>query len=193
MSLRDNTIDIMIDIETTGTKPGAKILGIGACTFGFVDNRAVRNYFVCNALHVVGQEEMDEDDPATMEWWSKQSKEAYDASFNNPDAVLLPVLLANFSAWVQTIQDANLGKFISIWGKGATFDLPIIEEACKRYNITIPWSFRANMCYRTLEALGLRMEIPLPEKKLLGHIALNDAMNQATYAELIFAKLRGSR
>ncbi len=186
-------LHIMLDLETLGTKPGCKILSIGASTF-LRDSREGVNYFD-QAILVSSQDRMDQADERTLEWWNKQSQEAKDKAFNSPHAVGIIEALISFTGWVAScarIKGVSESK-IFIWGKGATFDLPILEEACVRYCVPVPWTFRGNMCYRTLEVIGKLFEIPAPELKGVKHSALDDAINQANYATLVFNRLSGGR
>lgn len=188
-------LNIMLDLETLGIKPGCKILSIGACTFLYGEGRnEVCDYFSV-PVDVDAQEKMDDPDIKTMQWWEAQSQEAKDAAFHSTGKQSLAVALTLFVDWVHdlaTRKEIDPSK-IYIWGKGATFDLPILEEACRRYCITTSWTFRAGLCHRTLYKIGKWLNIEEPEFDGYRHNAFHDAIHQAKYANRIFHVISGER
>lgn len=173
-------IDIMLDMETLGTKPGCKILTIGATTFnvGPVTNQT---RFEC-AIRVDTQDLLKAD-PNTVDWWAKQSPEARKAAFENVNAVRLTRALILFSDWIDSLNCIPV-----IWCNGAPFDAPVLEYAYDIYNTTVPWDFRKVRCYRTLKALFGHLIVE-PEFTGVKHNALADAVHQAKYAEMLMSVL----
>lgn len=179
-------IHIMIDIETAGTKPGCKILTLGATQFRLQD-RMPKQYFYA-PITVASQGLMDIPDIATMEWWDKQSEEAINNAFHSPNARPLPAVLTQFMEWLAALK-ADQGGEIYIWGKGASFDEPVLREACRRYGIIPVWSYKTAMCHRTLEFIGQFLGIDTSAFEGIKHHALDDAVAQALVAETILNAL----
>lgn len=178
------THHVMLDLETLGTKPGCKILSIGASVFNGPDELKDKYFYA--VIDPDSQDLMDTQDPATMAWWNEQSAEARDAVFNNKYAGNLVGVLKLFNTFLENLKDSPEERII-IWGNGATFDEPIIKEAMKRYEIEPAWTFRDSMCFRTLKELGKMWGIEEPDFTGVKHNALADAAHQAKWADKILS------
>lgn len=176
----------MIDLETLDSKPGALILSIGACEVlppGEMKN-AKTFYVECD----FDQENLFTTSTDTIKWWM-QFPDRYlkitDKSSDNRRYIKFAI--QDLCTWLQVkviqnweipIKDSNL----LLWGDGADFDIIILEEAMRRLNIDIPWTYRSHRCYRTLRALmpncGEKKDYIAPEDL---HNAEKDAIGQATH------------
>lgn len=183
------THHVMLDLETLGTKPGCKILSIGASVF----NRPAefKDCFFYTAIDPINQARMGDADPATLAWWEKQSEEAKSAVFNNPEAKNIIEALNLFNSFLLHLRSSSEDRIV-IWGNGATFDEPIIAEAMRRYEIEPVWTFRDSMCFRTLKELGKMFGVTEPEFTGVKHNALKDAIHQAEWADKILAYRGGN-
>jgi len=172
-------IDIMLDLETLGISPGCKIIAIGACTF----NTTLKASFHI-AINRESQERKLIEEPATVAWWELQSDAAKQESLlcNKSSDIILA--LTAFSDWMNIFYFADTPKRIRIWGNSASFDLKILEAAYKAYNIKVPWSYRNEMCYRTIK--NLFKDVEEPEFEGTRHSALCDAIHQAKHTVAIF-------
>lgn len=172
-------LNIMLDTETLGTKPGCKVLSLSAVTFGpEVTHRSFFDVFIRREMQSYLKE-----DEATIKWWNTQDEGVRKELFNNPNAVLCGTALGMFTEWIDQLNCTPI-----IWCKGATFDAPVLEAAYKAHGMTEPWEFRNVRCARTLEAtFGYLVEKPewIGDK----HRSLHDAVNQANYAELILRRI----
>lgn len=177
--------NVMIDLETLGTKPGYAIIAIGAVVFsspclkGFNTNDC---YFYSNISMDSNYEYDLKSDPATIEWWGKQSKEAKQGSLYGTDE--LRVTLRKFSSFI-----AQMGVEVEVrvWGNAASFDLKILEAAYEACALPVPWKYYNEMCFRTLKNLPHR--VPAPTFFGTKHNALADAKHQALWAEEILHKI----
>jgi hypothetical protein len=138
--------DVMVDLETLGTRAGCVVVSIGAVKFspttGFVD--------VDNAFYEVVDVEYSMRaglvaEAGTLKWWMKQSDEAR-AVFSSQDAVSLPAALVRFAEWVS--DEGDYGD-VKMWGNGAGFDNPILSAAFAVGGIKQPWYHWNDRCYRT--------------------------------------------
>jgi exodeoxyribonuclease VIII len=174
-------LDVMVDLETRGNKPGCQILSIGAVFFNPCNGSLGPQYY--RVVAAKGQEEIGlHEDVSTMEWWNKQSAEArlvIDQS-ELSTAMDLHDCLDEFEDYLKA--SAHGLKKVRIWGNGADFDnaiLAVAHMACQR---NVPWDFWNNRCFRTLKALAPDIKMA---KGLVCHNALNDAIMQAEHANKI--------
>lgn len=166
------TMNLMLDLETLGTKPGAVVLSIAAVPFAsqydiepFYQKIRVESS-IAAGLTI---------DPATEKWWATQDMEVRREAHSG--TLEIHVVLDMFSEYIRQLPEAP-----RIWGNGSDFDNPILAHAYSACGIRLPWSFRDNMCFRTLK--GYFPGIPYV-KPLLAHNALSDAKAQAAHANKI--------
>ena len=118
---------MMVDIETLGTVPGSAIVSIGAVVF---DETSIQHELEINinleSCFDVGLTV----DAKTLVWWLGQSKDAIDATFNQPTMFIREAIseLASF-------YEENMCQ--RLWSHGATFDAVLLAEAA-RYCKTAP-------------------------------------------------------
>lgn len=180
-------INIMLDLETLGTKPGCKILAIGATVFGG-DSRVKYNDFEVYIYRNLQGSLIEES--STLIWWETQDQEAKDRVLNNNSVILLEEALQMFTEWVMNVsQTAGVpAPSIRVWGNAASFDCKILEAAYREFGAIPPWSYRSEMCYRTWKNLFPEIE-PDPFQGVK-HTPLADAQFQAAHAEKIAKALR---
>lgn len=171
-----NTVDVMLDLETTGTRAGCCILSIGACTFN------KERTFTESISRITCLDAGLKDDPNTLNWWDKQNKDVRDLAFNG--RVQLVVALGAFSDWLRSLGVPK--SKVYVWGNGAKFDLGILEAAYVACRMEYPIDYRNERCYRTLKNLYTNIkEGPFKGNK---HDPLADALNQAEHASMILRK-----
>ncbi len=173
--------DIMIDLETLDTGPNAAILTIGAIKFDpFGDDIKEPS---CQKFYVKVDPGSCDDilldvSKDTIEWWSRQSKEAQDEAFSPEGRI--------------HIQDAmnQLYNFCwgakRVWSHGAAFDIVICENVFRKLQKAVPWTYWQVRCTRTLFDIGINPDRP----PVLKHHALEDAWNQAVGVQNVYKKLR---
>jgi hypothetical protein len=166
-------IDIMLDIETLGTKPGSIILSIGAVRF---DVKGVHDTFY-HKIHPATAEEVGlQMDAATVVWWMAQSEEARKEAFSGCFALV--DMLIEFNAWVTRSCSQAKGP-ARMWGNGAAFDNVLLRAAYEACHLEGPWQHWNDRCYRTVK--NLFPQVPKPAPQGVRHHALDDAKNQARH------------
>jgi 3' exoribonuclease, RNase T-like len=188
-SQQPGALDLMIDLETLSLDSNAYIRSIGACFFGPGDPVIYSTFYqCCDGPNQIGSHI----DPDTQAWWSRQSVVAQSALINQAGVQLKPTL-EDFSRWVWKFQEQESIRLLQLpmivrpWGNGASFDIPIIENAMKRERVPIPWRFYDIRCFRTLKALYPNVVAePFTGEK---HNALDDAIHQAKHAARILQKI----
>lgn len=202
-------IDIMLDLETWGTKPSADLRSIGACVFnpttGFTHDGSlgtIRPFYIAtdNPASPAYDSEREyplKRDPQTVKWWSEQSAEAQ-AAFVDP--VDLRDALVRFRDWLTDVSGESyrlpIDKPITnirIWSHGAAFDAPILAAAYDALYLPLPWHYRAPRDTRTLfDAAGIDNHSAWLQQYATGtyHHALDDAICQARAACAAYQMLR---
>ena len=159
---------VMIDLETMGTRPNAPIIAIGAVTF---DANAVYDEFYVNIdLESAVSDGHGVVDPKTVLWWMEQSGAARSALRENKKKVV--TALYEFRDWLKPDEPEG------VWGNGASFDNVILSENYRRLNLTPPWPFWADRCYRTMKNMYPNVEAA---RTGTHHHALDDARTQAMH------------
>lgn len=166
---------LMIDIETTGQRPGCKILSLGA--FGFNTEGMQCEFYV--RFNPELQTELV-DDKATIDWWGNQSKEARDEAFGGKSTP--EEGLCDFKKFFY--KNFLTGKFdgFKVWCCGLDFDFPILQHFMKMYGFAFPWQFWTQYDYRTIKNL-----FPIIVKSAEGNIAKHNALEDCK------AQMRGLR
>ena len=159
---------VMIDLETMGTRPNAPIIAIGAVMF---DGNEILDRFYTN----IDLESAVEDggavvDPKTVLWWMEQADEARSALRDNKKKVL--TALYEFRDWLKPVDPDG------VWGNGASFDNILLSETYRRLNLTPPWAFWKDRCYRTMKNMYPQIEM---DRVGTHHNALDDAESQARH------------
>lgn len=156
--------DLMLDIETLGTSPGAVITQIGACYFdretGEVADVFIENIDIADSLKHGFTIDGD-----TLTWWFTQDKRTF---------------LKNTKLLKDVLHDFNMHAVFAkqVWCH-ATFDLPIITHAMKKMGIKPSFHYTAARDIRTLFDLSGGKKVDTKNKKT--HDALEDCFHQVEY------------
>lgn len=169
--------NVMLDLETMGTRPNAPIIAIGAVVF---DTNGIRRSFYENINLSIEVANGAVIDPDTVMWWMAQSDDARHA-LTNGNAMTPSIALTNFADW--------LPKDAKVWGNGVDFDNVLLTECYRRHSLHQPWKFYNNRCYRTVKNL-----VPSIVLERVGtfHNALDDAMSQAYHLIDILKATQGT-
>lgn len=175
-------MNVMIDLETLGTRPGSAIVQLAAVAFDAEGRHCDYEVGIDLASCLAAGLKID---AATMNWWLDPKRaEAAREVFNGAFHQTLRSALESFAEWLHEITPAP-----DVWGNGASFDLALLAEAFLAVDLPVPWKYSAERCYRTLAALRPDIEKPKPT---LAHTALADARAQAEHAVRILREIRGN-
>ena len=159
--------NIMLDLETMGTRCNSAIVAIGAVEFD-EDLGIIGRFYetvdlqscLDKGLGITG---------ATVIWWMKQSEEARRDICK--DDIPLKDALKAFQDWI--------GKGnIQIWGNGAAFDNAILKNAYTKFKVDNPWPHWSDRCYLTIKNSFGQVEL---KRKGTFHNAVDDAEHQANH------------
>lgn len=162
-------VDVMLDLETLGTKPGCVVLQVGAIAFrrqgGAVLATFDRTIDVGSSL-LAGLTI----DPGTVDWWQMQPAEVRAAVFA-PGDVLRLVVAAFRQFWVS----AGCDGASCLWTRGTDFDPPIWAAALKAADgQDPPWRYSKVRDMRTALDVARFDRDQLPAV-VMKHNALADA------------------
>jgi DNA polymerase III epsilon subunit-like protein len=165
--------DTMIDLETLGTNPDSPIVSIGAVFFDLANRSLGPTFYM--ALDVSEQIKRGRKPSGdTIKWWMSQSDAAKKVFHEKaqPAAAVLPT----FQKWLRQF-DLKKGPYV--WGNGSTFDLSMLEDIFRCYDLPEPWGYNKAMDVRTYKRfLAGGAQIP---NAGTAHNALDDAIAQAQY------------
>lgn len=147
----------MLDIETLGIHPKARILSLGAVVVGNTYEAFYQEY---DQLSQYGRTI----DGSTVNWWKEQKVAMPNGS------TPLSLGLKDFSDWCAK------QSFDEFWCKGTNFDFVILENAYAEEAFEPPWKYYQLRDYRTVAKLFPNIINPFEAKV---HHALVDAFCQA--------------
>lgn len=181
-------IDIVIDIETLGTRPGCPVIEIGACAVDPEGGAIAANFSrrVCCGykfweIRMLAETDaectgMDKD---TAVWWfaDEERIETLRRIMAN-GSIPLRCALRQFADWFR--DHAADREHTRIWANGPSFDIAILDRAYADAGIPHPWICRQERCVRTaLELAGYEKGSVAWEEAGPRHRALNDARHEA--------------
>lgn len=127
-------IYISIDVETNGPIPGINsMLSLGAAAFIEGEEFPVSTYSV-NLQTLVDSKP----DPATMDWWTSQPKEIWEACRKDPKSC--KYAMAEFSNWVEAIAGLHNAKPVAV-AYPSGFDFMFVYWYLIRFTDRSPFSF----------------------------------------------------
>lgn len=136
-------LELMLDLETLGTKPGSPITEIGMVVFDAATG-AVTAEFFCK-LGVTEQLQLGAHiAPDTVAWWEKTNPTKL-LEMSNDVTPVLPELrrLVDFCV---THDAAGCDR---VWAQGQDFDFPLLGWLMARFGIETPWDFWKHRDTRT--------------------------------------------
>jgi hypothetical protein len=173
--------NVMLDLETFGTRPGAALRSIGAVMFD-PNSGEIGTEFYANISDASCREAGLHVDPETVKWWAKQNQRAQDALLIK-QRTLTEVAL-EFEAWWRK------NRAVFVWSHGANFDEPIWSAAMYAIGRKVPWKYWDARCTRTVyDVTGFD---PRSVRRAgTYHNALDDARHQAVCVQRAYAKIDG--
>lgn len=175
--------DLMIDLETMGTKPNSAIIAIGAVFFDRETGETGAEFYREISLESCQKSGMDID-ASTIIWWMNQSDDARNKFSSNGDAGNVCGVLTEFSSWAK---NNSFAEVVVPWGNGATFDISMLENAFNLVNVPVPWAFWNVRDVRTVVDLcDCRDQVVFDG---VPHYALDDAKHQVKYVVAAINKL----
>lgn len=172
-------MDVMLDIETLGTRPECVVVTLGAVKFNpyTLEDPGPGIYMRLDADEqlALGREVQDE----TMLWWMNQAEDVREEALGDgDDRIKLNDMYKELNRFLVGVD--------SIWCQGPAFDIVILENIYRQMGWPTPWQFWQIRDSRTL--FGVHGD-PREKNKAGLHNALEDCVSQAQGVQKIYTNL----
>jgi hypothetical protein len=193
-----NTLHCQIDIESFGVLESAPIITIGAVlfdptaidTFAFLRERALLiKIDIADAIATCGPAE-----PDTLKWWMTQDPAAIRALSEGEKVSVKEGMkelwrythsrTAQQPAWLRALPVPT-----NVWANSPSFDMKIINSACRKVAIKNPFFFSTERCLRTIKALAFPNGDAPDFNEGTKHDAADDAVAQSMLVQACYQEL----
>ena len=171
-------MDIMLDIETLGTRPGCVILTIGAVKFSpFNMQYPAQGLYLRPDIEqqVALGREIQED---TVLWWESQEASVREEALSEDNRESLESCAQQINRFFVGVDN--------IWAQGPAFDFVILENWYRSIGLPTPWNFWQVRDSRTL--FGVHGDPRTKNKEGL-HNALEDCVSQAQGVQQVYRNI----
>ena len=173
-------MDIMLDLESLGTRPDCAILTLGAVKFDpFTMDRFGDGLYLRIDVdeQLANGREVQED---TLAWWMQQAEDVREEALGEgPDRIKLEDMYRQLNKFLVGVDN--------IWCQGPAFDIVILENIYRQKGWPTPWQFWQIRDSRTL--FGVHGD-PREKGKAGLHNALEDCISQAQGVQQIYHALK---
>lgn len=129
-------LDVMIDLETTGTMPErTAIIQIAGVRFDYATGEISPNTFD-RCLMMPHGRFFDEE---TRNWWLKDKRHILNSIFGRSEKP--GTVMEDFVLWARAGIDPS-NDTLRLWAKPSHFEFPFIESYCKEFGVSNPFHFR---------------------------------------------------
>lgn len=190
----ENRTDIMVDIETLGTKADSTIIQIAAVAFNITTGKVIDTVNMIadiaknkGPLNAAGR---------TLKWWMETNKELFNDLLSDGDKASEEIL-EDFQTWIINLPGSFGDHYL--WGNGILFDNRIIQHQLEALGLRYPIHYRNDRDVRTILEMA-SMKLGVTEEQLkescalegrVEHDALDDARYQTALVLLCYRILMG--
>lgn len=194
-------LDLMIDLETMGTRPSAPIVSIGAVLFdprGFDTWEGLRKRSFLRLIDLEDACMYGQVEGSTLKWWLRNPDAAIKRLVDGSQVDLKRALndlymYAYDRSYASPLAEEYRGLPTTsfVWAKSPDFDLKILEEAALATGLRHPFFFANYRCVRTAQDLAFPDG---PESRPdfndgIHHDAADDAVAQALMVQACYQRL----
>lgn len=174
--------NVMLDLETWGTRPGSALRSIGAVMFD-PHGAGTGAEFYANISDASCELSGLVKDAGTVAFWNKPQNKLAQDSLAADQRTLTEVAEA-FDAWWRT------NRAVFVWGQGGNFDDPLWSAAMHAIGRKVPWKYADARCTRTAYDMGGFNPFAVKRAGTY-HNALDDAKHQVVCVQRAYAKVAG--
>lgn len=167
--------DFMVDLESMGTESGDAIIAIGVVPMDIAARQLGDEFYIKVSLESCQTVGLNINADTVM-WWMQQDQAARAQFKNNNAFPRIADALRQLSQFIDYQAGQYSAAEINIWGNGSIMDNALLKAAYKACNAPLPWTYKGDLCYRTLRYLTPNVTDIEPE---IAHHALHDAKAQA--------------
>jgi hypothetical protein len=175
--------DVMVDLETWGTRPGCMFRSLGAVFFD-PETGSLGDEFYSNISEISCKKLKMHKDPGTVEWWSQPDKALANKQLAVDPEPIVDVLGKFVTFW-------RNGRGMHFWSQGLNFDEPLLGWAFHAAGMKAPWDFYRAQDTRTVYRIAGLNTFTIKRAGTY-HNALDDAKHQAMLVSMAHKKLRGN-
>lgn len=159
-------INITFDLETCSLCPTAAVMSIGAVawnadaevnpfTDGFSGDYCFYRHVDLRSSFVDGFSF----DKKTSDWWTTQKDDAKRSLLEYDEMPLRPIdiVIEEFFRFIRSVQAENSAKEVKLWSQGSDFDIAILRNICRKYNMEIPVCYKNFRDHRTFFMEGAKI------------------------------------
>jgi hypothetical protein len=171
-------MDVMLDLETLGTRPECVILTLGAVKFNpyTLDEPKDGLYLRIDADEQIARGRTVQED--TLQWWMTQPEDVREEAIGEDGRVSIDDMYRQLNRFLVGVNN--------IWAQGPVFDIAILENLYRQYGWPTPWQFWQISDSRTLFKVH---GDPRVKGRAGHHNALADCIYQAQGVQQIYNKL----
>lgn len=171
--------DIMVDIETLGTKTGATIFQIAAASFDITTGQVKDTI---NLTGDIAQYDELNVDGSTLKWWLDTDKDLLHALLSGGNLSEVG-LLTKLLTWIYAQTPDN--KDVYLWGNGILFDNVKISDLCAKHGLPYPIFYRNDRDVRTILELA-SLKSGLMEKEIRASVASESERKHNAFDDVMF-------
>ena len=179
-------MDVMIDLETLSVVPESVLLTLAAVKFNPHNTVGV----IDKLYHKLDIDEQTRSgrhiDDGTLAWWARQPASVYEDAMSEDGRIAVKDSLEQLTKFLVGVD--------SIWCQGPVFDIVILENLYRSYEMHFPWAYWQIRDSRTLFKFmnyDPRSDIRKTDSKA-HHNALDDAITQACAVQRCYKLIKSS-
>lgn len=167
---------VMIDIESSSSRPNAQILCISAVQFNEFDiTPNYLNYPILDILVNIDEQKERDVQQEVIDWWAKRDKKVKDKIFGDKNRISVDSSLDQLTKFIWGSE--------RIWCQGTSFDIPILTNIYEERNKPLPWQYWQVKDVRTIIGLAEKENIEAT------HDSIEDCFKQIIQLQQVLKKL----
>ena len=176
---RNMRTDIMVDIETLGTKTGATIFQIAAASFDITTGEVKDTV---NLTGDIAKYDTLAVDGSTLKWWLDTDADLLKTLLSG-GTLTEKELLTSLLSWMYAQAPDN--KDVYLWGNGILFDNVKISDLCAKHDVSYPIFYRNDRDVRTILELA-SLKSGLTEKELRASVQAENERKHDAFDDVMF-------